>query len=1193
MPEPTPAAIDTFISRWKDSGGHERGAGHQFLIEFCEILGLEKPDPPLADNERNSYTFERRVERKKPDGSTAPNWIDLYKSGHFVLETKQGVNPHRDKSDPNQPLLPELEKPTMISSGHGKRGSSAFDKALERAHAQGERYIRALPADEGRPPFLIVCDVGHSFDLYAEFSGTGGQYARFIERGSYRILLKDLHQQETRELFRSIWSDPRSLDPSKHAAEVTREVSEYLAKLAKSLEDKGHDPQLTAGFLQRCLFTMFAEDVGLLPKESFLKLLNMALEKPEALPVMLHGLWQDMDRGALFSSAIHAAVIKFNGGLFHDSTVLPLEPIQVKYLIHAARLDWSKVEPAIFGTLLERALDPKERHKLGAHYTPRSYVERLVRPTLIDPLREKWNAVKAAAAQLEGKDKRKDARAAVETFHKELAAIKVLDPACGSGNFLYVALVMMKDLEREVLEVFENLGGDRQLEMEVSIIRPENFLGVELNTRAAAIAEIVLWIGYFQWSKKATGNADTGKRPLLPEKRSIENRDAVLAFDEKIPRRDPETGEFVTIWDGRTTKPHPVTGKEVPDESARTNLFDYTNPRRADWPEADFIVGNPPFIGASRMRDALGDGYTETLRKAWKGKVPESADFVMYWWQKAAELLAAKKIRRFGFITTNSIHQTFNRRVLEPFLADEKKPIHLAYAIPDHPWVDSADGAAVRISMTVATHGKEAGLLEEVIEEEARDDGENDVVLEKEEGMIAANLKVGADLGSIVGLESNVGLSSKGVMLHGKGFIIKAIERRHVGLNLREGIERHLRPFKGAKDFVQTDQDRYVLDFDGLNSDQVQSNFPESYNWLLTKVKPERDSNREEYRRLNWWLFGRRNLKIREMTKDIGTYIATPRTAKHRIFVNVVEEVICESEVVVIGLPDSYWLGVLSSTPHELWALNTCGWMGVGNDPRYNNSRCFETFPFPALEDGELKGRIRALGEKLDAHRKERQALHPGLTLTGMYNVLEKLRAEEPLSEKEKTIHDEGLVTVLKQIHDDLDAAVFEAYGWKDLHEAHLALAKGTLLDPETGISTQIDAGSDVDLAKALREHAEKLEQILLTRLVSLNHERAAEEKQGLVRWLRPEYQAPEEEKAKDLHLPMELEKKPAAAVLLPDKLKWPKGTAAQFGEVTKLLPATGADAEAIAACFGRKSKARTQQVEEILETLKSLGKLE
>ena len=375
MQEATPDQIDAFITRWEKSGGHERGSGQHFLLEFCELLGLEKPSPPVAENERNAYTFERRVDRKKPDGSSSPNWIDLYKSAHFVLETKQGVNPRRDKSDPDQPLLPDLAPATVNKSlGHGHRGSAAWDKALDRAHAQGERYIHLLPPDEGRPPFLIVCDVGHCFDLYAEFSGTGGQYEPFPTPRKRRVHLRDLHDPEIRERFRKIWHDPHSLDPSKYAAKVTREVAKALADLAKSLEKDGHDPQVTAGFLQRCLFTMFAEDVGLMPKDSMFGMLVRVKDNPAGLVTTLQTLWRDMATGSDFSLAIHDKIPHFNGGLFQDATALPLRSDQIVYLIHAAKQDWSAVEPAIFGTLLERALDPRERHKIGAHYTPRSYV---------------------------------------------------------------------------------------------------------------------------------------------------------------------------------------------------------------------------------------------------------------------------------------------------------------------------------------------------------------------------------------------------------------------------------------------------------------------------------------------------------------------------------------------------------------------------------------------------------------------------------------------------------------------------------------------------------------------------------------------------------------------------------------------------------------------------------------------------
>jgi type II restriction/modification system DNA methylase subunit YeeA len=246
--------------------------------------------------------------------------------------------------------------------------------------------------------------------------------------------------------------------------------------------------------------------------------------------------------------------------------------------------------------------------------------------------------------------------------------LRILDPACGTANFLYVTMEHIKRLEAEVLELIAALGGNAGMEMHGFRVRPEQFIGLEINKQAVAIAQLVLWIGYFQWQRKTTGKADTGDRPLLPKDQSIFEQDAVLAYDERIPRRDSATGKILTVWDGHTTKQHPVTGKEVPDESATIALFDSINPRRAEWPQADYIVGNPPFIGASRMCEALGDGYVESLRKAWKGDVPESADFVMFWWRKAAERVRDGKAMRFGFITTNSIHQTFNRRVIESFL---------------------------------------------------------------------------------------------------------------------------------------------------------------------------------------------------------------------------------------------------------------------------------------------------------------------------------------------------------------------------------------------------------------------------------------------------------------------------------------------------------------------------------------------
>ena len=381
-------------------------------------------------------------------------------------------------------------------------------------------------------------------------------------------------------------------------------------------------------------------------------------------------------------------------------------------LIEAAQSDWRDVEPAIFGTLLERALDPVERHKFGAHFTPRAYVERLVAPTVVEPLRAEWEASQAAALRLADEGRVDKALGEVEAFQRRLAAVRILDPACGTGNFLYVSLEHLLRLEAEVLEVRRQLGVDQMLlEMETVRVTPRQLLGIEVNPRAAAIAELVLWIGFLRWRLQTAGDgASVRKRCTCPSRSwrttTTSSGGTRCWRGMRSSRCWMHTGQPVTRWDGRTTVAHPVTGEQVPDETARIPAYRYVNPRPAEWPEADFVVGNPPFIGTGAMRAALGDGYAEAVRKTYKN-VPESADYVMYWWDKAADLLRDGQLRRFGFITTNSIRQTFSRRVLQRHM-DATPPLSLIFAIPDHPWVDSAEGADVRIAMTVAVTRRSA-----------------------------------------------------------------------------------------------------------------------------------------------------------------------------------------------------------------------------------------------------------------------------------------------------------------------------------------------------------------------------------------------------------------------------------------------------------------------------------------------------
>ncbi len=1132
--------IDDFITRWKASGGSERANFQQFAIELTQLLGVDAPKPATADAQSDDYRFERPVTFIHT-GTQSRGFVDLYRRGSFIMEAKQGV--HRTNDDDQLSLLPDGAKQRQ---GHGQRGSARWDDTMLRARNQADGYARAVARTDGWPPFLLIVDVGHVIEVYADFSGQGQGYTQFPDGNRYRIRLEDLHDDAVRARLHAIWTNPHSLDPAKVAARVTREVAGHLAALGRSFEGQGHQPEDVARFLMRCLFTMFAEDVDLIPHGSFTALLHKLRGTPDMADTVLAGLFRAMDKGEK-SETLLIKLKQFNGFLFKDATALPLNALQLGLLIEAASHDWREVEPAIFGTLLERALDKRQRHKLGAHYTPRAYVERLVMPTVIEPLRADWRDVQAAALTLANQGKLDDARAEVRAFHRQLCETLVLDPACGSGNFLYVALELMKRLEGEVIALLAELGEEQgALSLAGHTVDPHQFLGLELNPWAAAVAELVLWIGYLQWHFRTHGKASPAE-PVLRDFRNIENRDAVLDWDKRVERRDAE-GQLVTRWDGTGTVLHPVTGERVPDPEARTQVWDYLKPRPAKWPEATFIVGNPPFIGDKRMKETLGEGYVEALRNAYQN-IPESADFVMFWWEKAAlaarAYQSAKVIgtRRFGLITTNSLRQNFNRRVLDPHLSDPKTPLSLIFAIPDHPWVDAGEGAAVRIAMTVAEAGRREGRLFTVASENKGDEEAEGrrVEFNMDRGMIFANLRTGADVAGAVALKANGGISSNGVMLAGDGFIVTPVEARALGLGTTLHLDAHIRHYRNGRDLTGNPRGVMVLDMLGLTDAEVRTKFPSVFQHLMDKVKPVRDQNKRPAIRNKWWLFGEPRKGIRPALNSLNRYIATVETTKHRLFQFLPQEILPDHMLIAIGLDDAAQLAILSSRAHVVWALKAGG--TLEDRPRYNKSLCFDPFPFPTPTPSQT-AQLRALGEDLDAHRKARQAEHPKLTLTGMYNVLEKLRAGERIEGRDREVYDQGLIGILRDLHDQIDAAVAAAYGWP-----------ATLTDDE-----------------------------ILHNLVTLNRTRAAEEARGEIRWLRPDYQNP----AGHAATKGEQTELDVGSIAATAKTPWPARLPDQIAAVRATLQVMGvATPEEIARHFAR---ARTTSVQPLLESLTALG---
>jgi hypothetical protein len=1160
-------------------GGAERANYQMFLSELCDVIGVPRPEPSGQERERNDYVFERAVRPRDSDATTAPKRIDLYKKNAFILEAKQSRLPGKDKAIPGQlPLL--ADEPANLGKRSIARG---WDVMMKNARQQAESYVFLLDADHPAPPFIIVCDVGHCLELYADFTGTGRAYSHFPDRNGFRIYLEDLRRDETRTLLKRIWQEPHSLDPSKEAARVTRDIAKRLAQVSRALEERGCNAEDVAHFLMRCLFTMFAEDVELLPPDSFKALLQKSVDDPAHFPHRLKALWQQMDKGDEFSHVVQTRVRHFNGGLFKDTTVFPLEREEIGELLAAANYSWTEVDPAIFGTLLEQALDKTERRKLGAHYTPRAYVQRLVEATVMEPLRDDWQIALRKAEHAKETGDEKAAIAIVRAFHRQLCATRVLDPACGTGNFLYVSLELMKKLEGEVLETLAQLGEPESMGLDRETVDPHGLLGLELNPRAAAIAELVVWIGYLQQHyRNRTGH------PSEPILRAFEN----INFGRR------QGYDAVLTWDG-----YPVP--QVVEKDGR-RVATFPNARRPDWPEAEFIVGNPPFIGGKDLRARLGDAYTQSLWAAHK-HMNDSADFVMYWWDRAAEFLTVKNtpLRRFGFVTTNSITQEFSRRVMKKRM-EAKTPVSLVMAIPDHPWTKSAaDSAAVRIAMTVAAKGECDGVLHEVVRESGLDTDDPVVELVERVGRVNSDLTVGVDVTSAAPLLANEGLCSPGVKLHGAGFIVTPEEAQHLGLGKRSGLEKHIRPYRNGRDLTATPRGVMVIDLFGLESDGVRQLYPEVYQHVLATVRTEREAqfaksrtkDAASYAKL-WWLFGKPRQELRPALTDLPRYIATVETAKHRIFQFLDASILPDNMLVAAASSDPLHLGILSSRLHVSWALRAGGWLGMGNDPRYSKSRCFDPFPFPDPPEA-LKAEIRTLAEELDAFRKSRQAEHPKLTLTQMYNVLGKLKAIAAahrasgvipgrsaaegkgihgvadmggspslasgspgmtpggtvvLTPDEERIKDEGLILILKELHERLDRLVFQAYGWPE-----------TLTDEE-----------------------------ILERLVALNAERATEEASGHVRWLRPDYQIPRFAKGAAAAKTGELDLGENVVAIDRALPEFPKDRLEDSLAVEHALLASGRamDASALARGFKRGGKRIEPRITQALTSLVRYGRI-
>ena len=906
------------IAKWQASQLTERAAAQSHFLDLCRVLGQPEPS---SDPTGESYAFEKSVSKVGGKGSGGSGFADVWLRDRFAWEYK----------------------------GKRKDLAGAYDQLLQ--------YREEL----GNPPLLVVCDLNR-FEVHTNFTATAKRVFAFT--------LAELGKNEPTadcrrpplDVLRALFEDPDRLRPERTTAAITQEAARGFGRLALSLQGGGHDPHTVSRFLIRVLFCLFAEDVGLLPPGLFTALVEKTKARPGDFAQRLGLLFAAMAGGGGFGAD---DIKHFNGGLFNDAAVLPMTSQDLSTLAACAKLDWSSIEPSIFGTLFERSLDPASRAQLGAHYTSREDILLVVEPVLMAPLRRRWAEVqKRALPLIERRDaaptpaaRRKaggDLNALLQGFSEELAGVRVLDPACGSGNFLYVGLRALLDLEKDAITfaIASDAGGF------FPRVGPEQMRGIELNNYAHELAPITVWIGYIQWLR------DNGfgqpAEPILRDIQTIQAGDAVLAYDD----------------DGRPVEPV--------------------------WPEADVIIGNPPFLGDKRMRTELGHEYAEDLRRLYGGRVPGGADLVCYWFERARALIEAGKVQRAGLLSTNSIRNGSNRIALERI--KQSGDIFLAWA--DRPWV--LDGAAVRVSMVGFDNGTETERLLDGVPAET----------------INADLSGRADVTKARPLTENSGLVFLGMMKGGPFDLDDAQARAMLGVPLNVNGRPNsdvVRPRLGGQDVTGRPRGGYVIDFGVDMSEADAALYELPFEYIRTHVKPLRDVNRRESMKRRWWTHGEPRRALRAALEGKARCIVTPEVAKHRLFAWMDTATVPDHKLHVFARDDDYFFGVLQSRVHELWSLALCSWMGIGNDPSYSSSRTFGTFPFPWPPNAEPADdpKVQAIAE---AARK----------LVEMRGAWLNPERSSPADLAKKTLTNlyNARPAWLDGLHRALDDAVLAAYGW-------------------------------------------------------------------------------------------------------------------------------------------------------------------
>ena len=873
---------EQFVAKWRNVSFGEKQASQEMFLDLCAVVGHPSP-VDYGDQQR--FTFEKWV----PGG-----FADAYLEGRFGWEFK----------------------------GNDAQLTGAFNQLL--------RYQVYLKT----PPLLIVS----SFDTIRIRTNFPG-----LETVLHEIPVAEVAQVENLQKLRDAFFAPGRFRPDRSVEDVTRETADLFGKIVADMEQGSEDPEKLARYLNQIVFCLYAEDAGLLPSGVFTQIVSQHFRNPQTFNLAVTGLFNQMAKGGLFGAA---EIAYFNGDLFNTVDTVELSGNALLLIGEASKKNWQNIEPSIFGTLFERALDASKRSQLGAHYTSADDIMLVVEPVVMAPLRREWEAAQLEAGNLLSEDNVEAAMARLRAFQQRLFEVEVLDPACGSGNFLYLALRSLLDLEKGVID-FAAVRGLGEL---TPTVRPDQMLGLEINSYAAELARTALWIGYIQWHHN--NGFPYNHSPVLTPLVSIRKTDAILDLS------DPE------------------------------------DPKEPEWPEAEFIIGNPPFLGGKLLRTNLGDEYVNALFQVYGGRVAGEGDVVCYWFEKAREILASGGAKRTGLLATQGIRGGANRRALQRI--KETGDIFLAWS--DHPWI--LDGAAVHISIVGFDDGSEA----------------NRVLDGNTAASINANLTSGADLTTARRLKDNLGIAFMGDTKGGPFDIPFSVASNLINRPNPDGRKNHdvvLRRANG-KDITSRPSGTWIIDF-GVTLPYTESALYEApFEYVNTHVRPKREKSRSKMS--DWWIHERPRPEMRKALQSLERYIATPTTAKHRLFTWLTAEILPDHSLIVIARDDDYSFGVLHSQAHEIWARA----MGtqlreVESGFRYTPTTCFETFPFPEPTE-EQREAIAEAARELNKLRE------------GWLNPPDMPEAE--LKKRTLTNLYNARPTWLQLAHERLDTAVSGAYGW-------------------------------------------------------------------------------------------------------------------------------------------------------------------